>query len=73
MLSDLLISPNPNAVPDYGVLDAGILALIGYVIVFLGIALLLVVVVLVSKFFTRKVRIRKEKEENICTYSIVEA
>ena len=36
MLSDLLISPNPNAVPDYGVLDAGILALIGYACVFLG-------------------------------------
>ena len=65
MLSDLLISPNPNAVPDYGVLDAGILALIGYAIVFLGIALLLVVVVLVSKFFTRKVRIRKEKKTKV--------
>ena len=48
-----------------GIAEAGIYALLGYAVVFFGLILLMAVVVIMGKFFTRKVRIRKEKKTKV--------
>ena len=38
---------------NIGILDAGIIALLGYAVVFFGLVLLMAVVIIMGKFFTR--------------------
>ena len=39
---------------NIGILDAGIIALLGYAVVFFGLILLMIVIVIMGKFFTAK-------------------
>ena len=44
-----------STLPEHlGILDASVIALLGYVVVFFGLILLMAVVVLLGKFFARK-------------------
>ncbi len=49
------VNPGPDMV-NISVPDAGIVALLGYGIIFLGLIVLILVVVAVSKFFTAKAK-----------------
>ena len=44
---------------DIGILDAGVIALLGYAVVFFGLILLMIVVTIIGKIFTSK-----QKKEN---------
>ena len=39
---------------NIGILDAGIIALLGYAVVFFGLILLMIVIIIMGKFFTAK-------------------
>ena len=41
---------------NIGILDAGIIALLGYAVVFFGLILLMIVITIMGKFFTAKVK-----------------
>ena len=57
MLTDLITSPPPaTETVDYDVLSTGILALLGYGVVFLGIVLMMLVVMAIGKYFTAKAK-----------------
>lgn len=48
----MFLSATPSA--DLGILDAGVIAILGYAVVFFGLILLMVVVILLGRFFTAK-------------------
>ena len=50
---------------NIGILDAGVIALLGYAVVFFGLILLMGVVIAMGKLF-------QAKEENEVTYTITE-
>ncbi len=63
MLTDLITSPPPaTETVDYDVLSTGILALLGYGVVFLGIVLLMLVVMAIGKYFTAKAKKESKAE-----------
>ena len=41
---------------NIGILDAGVIALLGYAVVFFGLILLMIVIMIMGKFFTAKVK-----------------
>ena len=48
---------------NIGILDAGIIALLGYAVVFFGLILLMIVITIMGKFFTAKVKAPVKKTE----------
>ena len=51
-----------TAIKDLGLMDAGIIALLGYAVVFLGLILLMTVVVILGKSFTAAEKRKAPKE-----------
>ena len=48
---------------NIGILDAGIIALLGYAVVFFGLILLMIVITIMGKFFTAKAKTPAKKTE----------
>ena len=48
---------------NIGILDAGVIALLGYAVVFFGLILLMIVIMIMGKFFTAKVKSPAKKAE----------
>ena len=48
---------------NIGILDAGVIALLGYAVVFFGLILLMIVIMIMGKFFTAKVKSPAKKTE----------
>ena len=48
---------------NIGILDAGIIALLGYGVVFFGLILLMIVITIMGKFFTAKAKAPAKKTE----------
>ena len=48
---------------NIGILDAGVIALLGYGVVFFGLILLMIVITIMGKFFTTKVKAPVKKTE----------
>ena len=48
---------------NIGILDAGIIALLGYAVVFFGLILLMIVITIMGKFFTAKAKAPAKKTE----------
>ena len=48
---------------NIGILDAGIIALLGYAVVFFGLILLMIVIIIMGKFFTTKAKAPAKKTE----------
>ena len=53
---ELVTMPTTNPMDSIAIGDAGILALLGYAVVFFGIILLMVVVMIIGKLFTAKAK-----------------
>ena len=71
----LLIAPAPTTgavdLVNINIANAGVVALLGYGVVFFGLILLMCVITILGKAFQAKEA--KAKEENCVTYTIVEA
>ena len=48
---------------NIGILDAGVIALLGYAVVFFGLILLMIVITIMGKFFTAKAKKPAKKTE----------
>ena len=48
---------------NIGILDAGVIALLGYAVVFFGLILLMIVITIMGKFFTAKAKAPAKKTE----------
>ena len=48
---------------NIGILDAGVIALLGYAVVFFGLILLMIVITIMGKFFTVKAKAPAKKTE----------
>ena len=48
---------------NIGILDAGVIALLGYAVVFFGLILLMIVITIMGKFFTAKAKTPAKKTE----------
>ena len=48
---------------NIGILDAGVIALLGYAVVFFGLILLMIVISIMGKFFTAKAKAPAKKTE----------
>ena len=48
---------------NIGILDAGVIALLGYAVVFFGLILLMIVITIMGKFFTTKAKAPAKKTE----------
>ena len=75
------LTANPVDLVNISIPNAAIVALLGYSVVFFGLILLMTVITILGKIFIAKdkkvaekfLEERKAKEENVATYTIVEA